>query len=213
MPVLTEDRVAGGIGLRRGMTPPSGGGGRGGTGFLVPSFVEADRNVAPDDRSSQCCLPGSPAPILFFAAFRPGRTSSSAAAGVGEYPDPDGKQPHAGTGRRAVESRPGCRAAPVAGRNGDSRNRVRFRPDRALAADDRLRSSSDIDVAQFVLLRTHWPSRCSYPWRSHCTCLGFRQGVECRLSSMSFEPLRLCATYWHFMGGVWLYLILLLVFA
>lgn len=34
-----------------------------------------------------------------------------------------------------------------------------------------------------------------------------------RLSSMSFEPLRLCATYWHFMGGVWLYLILLLVFA
>jgi cytochrome c oxidase subunit 3 len=34
-----------------------------------------------------------------------------------------------------------------------------------------------------------------------------------RLSSISFEPLRLCATYWHFMGGVWLYLILLLVFA
>ena len=34
-----------------------------------------------------------------------------------------------------------------------------------------------------------------------------------RLSSTSFEPLRLCATYWHFMGGVWLYLILLLVFA
>jgi cytochrome c oxidase subunit 3 len=33
-----------------------------------------------------------------------------------------------------------------------------------------------------------------------------------RLSSISFEPLRLCATYWHFMGGVWLYLILLLVF-
>jgi cytochrome c oxidase subunit 3 len=34
-----------------------------------------------------------------------------------------------------------------------------------------------------------------------------------RISSISFEPLRLCATYWHFMGGVWLYLILLLVFA
>ena len=34
-----------------------------------------------------------------------------------------------------------------------------------------------------------------------------------RLSSMSFEPLRLCATYWHFMGGVWLYLLLLLVLA
>jgi cytochrome c oxidase subunit 3 len=34
-----------------------------------------------------------------------------------------------------------------------------------------------------------------------------------KLSSISFEPLRLCATYWHFMGGVWLYLILLLVFA
>jgi len=34
-----------------------------------------------------------------------------------------------------------------------------------------------------------------------------------RLSSISFEPLRLCATYWHFMGGLWLYLILLLVFA
>jgi len=34
-----------------------------------------------------------------------------------------------------------------------------------------------------------------------------------RLSSISFEPLQLCATYWHFMGGVWLYLILLLVFA
>jgi len=33
-----------------------------------------------------------------------------------------------------------------------------------------------------------------------------------RLSSIGFEPLRLCATYWHFMGGVWLYLILLLVF-
>jgi cytochrome c oxidase subunit 3 len=34
-----------------------------------------------------------------------------------------------------------------------------------------------------------------------------------RLSSASFEPLRLCATYWHFMGGVWLYLLLLLVMA
>lgn len=34
-----------------------------------------------------------------------------------------------------------------------------------------------------------------------------------RLSSISSEPLRLCASYWHFMGGVWLYLILLLVFA
>jgi cytochrome c oxidase subunit III len=34
-----------------------------------------------------------------------------------------------------------------------------------------------------------------------------------RLSSTSFEPLRLCATYWHFMGGVWLYLLLLLVLA
>ena len=34
-----------------------------------------------------------------------------------------------------------------------------------------------------------------------------------RLSSTSFEPLRLCATYWHFMGGIWLYLLLLLVLA
>lgn len=34
-----------------------------------------------------------------------------------------------------------------------------------------------------------------------------------KLSSISFEPLRLCATYWHFMGGVWLVLLLLLVFA
>jgi len=34
-----------------------------------------------------------------------------------------------------------------------------------------------------------------------------------RFSSISFEPLRLCANYWHFMGGVWLYLLLLLVFA
>ena len=34
-----------------------------------------------------------------------------------------------------------------------------------------------------------------------------------RFSSISFERLRMCATYWHFMGGVWLYLILLLVFA
>lgn len=34
-----------------------------------------------------------------------------------------------------------------------------------------------------------------------------------RLSSTSFEPLRLCATYWHFMAGVWLYLLLLLVLA
>ena len=34
-----------------------------------------------------------------------------------------------------------------------------------------------------------------------------------RLSSLSFEPLRMCATYWHFMAGVWLYLLLLLVLA
>jgi cytochrome c oxidase subunit 3 len=34
-----------------------------------------------------------------------------------------------------------------------------------------------------------------------------------KLSSGNFEPLRLCATYWHFMGGVWLYLLLLLVMA
>jgi cytochrome c oxidase subunit 3 len=34
-----------------------------------------------------------------------------------------------------------------------------------------------------------------------------------RLSSRSFEPLKLCATYWHFMGGVWLFLLLLLVLA
>jgi len=31
------------------------------------------------------------------------------------------------------------------------------------------------------------------------------------LNSGSFEPVRLCATYWHFMGGVWLFLLLLLV--
>jgi cytochrome c oxidase subunit III len=34
-----------------------------------------------------------------------------------------------------------------------------------------------------------------------------------KLTSQSFEPLRLCATYWHFMGGVWLFLLLLLVVA
>jgi cytochrome c oxidase subunit 3 len=34
-----------------------------------------------------------------------------------------------------------------------------------------------------------------------------------KLSSTSFEPLRLCATYWHFMGGVWVFLLLLLVLA
>ena len=33
------------------------------------------------------------------------------------------------------------------------------------------------------------------------------------LHSRNFEPLRLCATYWHFMGGVWLLLLLLLVLA
>jgi len=34
-----------------------------------------------------------------------------------------------------------------------------------------------------------------------------------QLSSRSFEPLRLCATYWHFMAGIWLLLLLLLVLA
>ena len=34
-----------------------------------------------------------------------------------------------------------------------------------------------------------------------------------QFSSQNFEPLRLCATYWHFMAGVWLYLLLLLFFA
>jgi cytochrome c oxidase subunit 3 len=33
-----------------------------------------------------------------------------------------------------------------------------------------------------------------------------------RLSSANFEPLRLWAKYWHFMGGVWLYLLLLVFF-
>jgi len=34
-----------------------------------------------------------------------------------------------------------------------------------------------------------------------------------RLSSLSYEPLRLVATYWHFMAGIWLLLLLLLVLA
>lgn len=34
-----------------------------------------------------------------------------------------------------------------------------------------------------------------------------------QLSSTNFEPLRLSATYWHFMGAVWLFLLLLLVLA
>jgi cytochrome c oxidase subunit 3 len=27
------------------------------------------------------------------------------------------------------------------------------------------------------------------------------------------EPLKICATYWHFMDGIWIYLLLLLVLA
>lgn len=34
-----------------------------------------------------------------------------------------------------------------------------------------------------------------------------------RLTVFNSEPLKLCATYWHFMGGLWLYLFMLLVLA
>jgi cytochrome c oxidase subunit 3 len=34
-----------------------------------------------------------------------------------------------------------------------------------------------------------------------------------RLSSANFEPLRVFAKYWHFMAGVWIYLLLLVFFA
>ena len=33
-----------------------------------------------------------------------------------------------------------------------------------------------------------------------------------RLSATNFDSLRLLAKYWHFMGGIWLYLLLLLFF-
>jgi hypothetical protein len=83
-----------------------------------------------------------------------------------------------GTGATRRESRQSVRPSTVAGNNGGIRNRICFRPDCALAGADRIRGSSDINFAQFVLLRTEWHSRDSYPWRSDCTCHGFRQGVE-----------------------------------
>jgi cytochrome c oxidase subunit 3 len=40
-----------------------------------------------------------------------------------------------------------------------------------------------------------------------------RLAVRSRLTIFNSEPLRLCATYWHFMDGLWLYLFILLVLA
>ena len=40
-----------------------------------------------------------------------------------------------------------------------------------------------------------------------------RKAWSGKLNSQAFEPVRLCALYWHFMGGVWLLLLLLLVLA
>jgi len=40
-----------------------------------------------------------------------------------------------------------------------------------------------------------------------------RKAWSDKFNLQSFEPLRLCATYWHFMGGIWILLLLLLVLA
>jgi cytochrome c oxidase subunit 3 len=40
-----------------------------------------------------------------------------------------------------------------------------------------------------------------------------RLAIRNRLTVFNSEPLRLCATYWHFMDGLWVYLFLLLVLA
>jgi len=41
--------------------------------------------------------------------------------------------------------------------------------------------------------------------------LVMRKAWSGKINSRNLEPLRLCATYWHFMGGVWLLLLVLLV--
>ncbi len=41
----------------------------------------------------------------------------------------------------------------------------------------------------------------------------FRMAFRNRLTVFNCEPLKLCATYWHFMDGLWLYLFMLLVLA
>jgi cytochrome c oxidase subunit III len=39
----------------------------------------------------------------------------------------------------------------------------------------------------------------------------FVQAMQHRLTVFNWEPLKLCATYWHFMDALWLYLFLLLL--
>ena len=39
----------------------------------------------------------------------------------------------------------------------------------------------------------------------------FEKAVKDRLTAFNYEPLKLCATYWHVMDGLWVYLFLLLL--
>lgn len=41
----------------------------------------------------------------------------------------------------------------------------------------------------------------------------FAKAMRNRLTAFNHEPLKLCATYWHFMDGLWVYLLMLLVMA
>jgi cytochrome c oxidase subunit 3 len=41
----------------------------------------------------------------------------------------------------------------------------------------------------------------------------FGKAMHGRLTVLSHEPLQLCATYWHFMDGLWIFLFLLLLLA
>ena len=39
------------------------------------------------------------------------------------------------------------------------------------------------------------------------------QTLRNQYTASNHEPVTLCATYWHFMGGLWIYLFLLLILA
>jgi cytochrome c oxidase subunit 3 len=41
----------------------------------------------------------------------------------------------------------------------------------------------------------------------------WREALKNRYTRSSHEPISLCATYWHFMDGLWVYLLLLLILA
>jgi len=42
-------------------------------------------------------------------------------------------------------------------------------------------------------------------------CFVFGKALSNRLTAFNYEPLKLCAAYWHVMDGLWLYLFLLLL--